>query len=115
MEQKLLAIIKNPALPPALGNNPAGGGAVVGMLIGNIIGAIVILAFLFALFFLLTGGLSWISSGGDKAQLEQARNKITHAIIGLIIIAAVWSIMNIIGPFLGISFPNLPFPTIPTT
>lgn len=112
---QLLAQIKNPALPkaPILGEpGNTGGGIAIGKLIGNIIGAIMILGFLFAMFYLLTGGLSWISSNGDKAQLEAARNKLTHAIIGLLIIASVWAIMNIVAPFLGLQFPNLQLPTI---
>jgi hypothetical protein len=115
MESRILAQIHNPALPNALGNNPSGGGNTLGMLISNIVGVIVIIAFLMAFMYLLTGGLSWLTSGGDKTRLESARNKITHAVIGLIIIAAVWAIMNIVGPFLGINFPNLPIPTIGNT
>jgi hypothetical protein len=112
MYPKLLAKITNPSIPASLGDNGGNGGLIVGTLVGNIVGAIMILAFLLALFYLITGGISWLTSGGDKAQLEQARNKLTHAIIGLIIIASVWAIMNIVGPFLGISFPNLTIPVI---
>jgi hypothetical protein len=112
MESELLAQIVNPALPSTLGNNPGKAGNTIGMLIGNIVGGIVIIAFLMTFMYLLMGGISWISSGGDKAQLESSRNKITHAIIGLVIVAAAWAIMNIVGPFLGINFPNLPIPTI---
>ena len=112
MESELLAQISNPVLPNSLGNNTGGGGNTIGLLIGNIVGVIVIIAFLMAFMYLLMGGISWITSGGDKAQLESSRNKITHAIIGLIIVAAVWAIMNIVGPFLGLNFPNLTIPTI---
>jgi hypothetical protein len=112
---RLLAVITNPALPGAPGladPGSGGGGNAVGRLIANIVGAIMILAFLMALFYLLAGGLSWISGGSDKAQLESARNKIIHAIIGLIIVASIWAIMNIVGPFLGLDFPNLRLPTM---
>jgi hypothetical protein len=105
--------IRNPVLPDIIGNpTVAKGGTAVGLLIGNITGGIMIIAFLLAFFYLLTGAISWITSGGDKGQLEAARNKITHAIIGVIIIASVWAIMNILAPFLGITFPDLPIPTI---
>jgi hypothetical protein len=114
MKQNLLAQIVNPALPSSIGNNsdPNAGGKGLGMLIGNIVGAIMIIAFLLAFFYLMTGGVQWLTSGGEKAQLENARNKIIHAIIGLIIIAAVWAVMNIVGPFLGLNFPNLNLPSI---
>ena len=116
MHSNLLAQIKNPVLPKSIGEAAAGtqgeGGKVIGMLVGNIVGGIMIIAFLMALLFIIMGGMSWVTAGGDKAQLESARNKITNAIIGLIIIASIWGIMNLLGPFLGIPFPNLPIPTI---
>jgi hypothetical protein len=119
MHTTLLAQIKNPVLPKSIGEAAAGtqgeGGKVIGMLVGNIVGGIMIIAFLMALLFIILAGVSWITAGGDKAQLESARNKITNAIIGLIIIAAVWGIMNLLGPFLGLTFPNLTIPTIPST
>jgi hypothetical protein len=112
----LLAQIRNPVLPPFLGGGPnpdyKTGGTVIGSLIGAIVGAFIIFSFIFALIFLLVGGISWITAGSDKAQLESARNKITHAIVGLIIVASVWAIMMLVGSFTGINFPTLPFPTI---
>jgi hypothetical protein len=114
MHSNLLAQITNPVLPKVIGNAGKDGGTAVGLLIGNIVGGIMIVAFLLAFFILLSGGISWITAGGDKAQLESARNKITNSIVGLIIVAAVWGIMAVVGPFLGISFPDLTIPTIPT-
>jgi hypothetical protein len=117
MTPKLLAQgIYNPVLPPSIGNVARnGGGTVVGTLIGNVMGAILIIGFLLAMLYLLMGGLSWVTSGGDKAQLEMARNKIINAIIGLIILASAWAVMMLLAPFLGLTFPELLFPTIPST
>lgn len=113
MESSLLAQgIRNPVLPVILGSSPTQGGTAVGALIGTIIGGIIIIAFLLAFLFLLIGGISWITAGGDKNQLESARNKIIHAIVGLIIVASVWAVMTLIAPFLGLTFPNMSFPTI---
>jgi hypothetical protein len=115
MHSRLLAQITNPVLPKVIGDaGKDNGGNAIGLLIGNIVGGIMIIGFLLAFFILLSGGISWITAGGDKAQLENARNKITNAIIGLIVVAAVWGIMAVVGPFLGISFPDLTIPTIPT-
>jgi hypothetical protein len=52
------------------------------------------------------GGLGWITSGGDKANLEKSRNQITNAIIGMIIIVAAWAIVYLIGGVLGIDIVN---------
>ncbi len=75
----------------------------VGQLISALVGTLLILAALLAFFFLILGGIQWITSGGDKAGMEAARNKITHAIVGLIIVGAAWAIMLLIQNFLGVS------------
>ena len=75
----------------------------VGQLISSLVGTLLILAALLAFFFLILGGIQWITSGGDKAGMEAARNKITHAIVGLIIVGAAWAIMLLVQNFLGVS------------
>ncbi|OGG09501.1 hypothetical protein A2154_02275 [Candidatus Gottesmanbacteria bacterium RBG_16_43_7] len=118
MISALLAQIRNPVLPDTIGGGSSPdyqvGATVVGQIIGAVIGMLLIFAFILTIFFILTGALSWITSSGDKAQLESARNKIIHALIGVIIIFAVWAILNIVGPFLGIDFPDIPLPTLPS-
>jgi len=75
----------------------------VGQLISAAVGTLLIIASLLAFFFLILGGIQWITSGGDKAGMEAARNKITHAIVGLIIVGAAWAIMLLVQNFLGVS------------
>lgn len=116
----LLAQLRNPVLPKELGGGASPdytrGGEVVGSLVGNIVGLIFIFTFFLAFLYLLTGAMAWVTSSGDKASLEAARNKITHAIVGLIIVAATWAIMSIVAQFVGFKdFPKLPIPTIEQT
>jgi hypothetical protein len=75
----------------------------LGMLISAVVGTLLIIAALLAFFYLILGGIQWITSGGDKAGMEAARNKITHAIVGLVIVGAAWAIMILVQNFLGIS------------
>jgi len=84
----------------------------LGQLISALVGSLLIIAALLAFFFLILGGIQWITSGGDKAGMEAARNKITHAIVGLIIVGAAWAIMILIQNFLGITIigGNTSFP-----
>lgn len=63
--------------------------------------ALVIAAIIF-FFMLVIGGIKWIMSGGDKAQTEGARNQITAALVGLVIVFAAWAIAQLIGTFFGI-------------
>jgi hypothetical protein len=54
----------------------------------------------FAMF--VMGGLSWITSSGDKANMEKARNQITNGIIGLVIIVASWAVIAMISGIFGL-------------
>jgi hypothetical protein len=85
----------------------------IGTLISALVGLLLILSALLAFFFLILGGIQWITSGGDKAGMEAARNKITHAIVGLIIVGAAWAVMILIQNFLGITIIGSSF-TLPS-
>ena len=84
--------------------------------IGGIIGAavtfILIIAVLIALFFLIFGGIRWITSGGDKAKVESARGTIIAAIIGLVISFLAFFILSLALSFFGLSLSNLTLPRI---
>jgi len=56
---------------------------------------------------LITGAIQWISSGGDKQALESARNKISNALVGIVILFAVFAIINLIETFFGINIMTL--------
>ena len=75
----------------------------LGQLISALVGTLLIISALLAFFFLILGGIQWITSGGDKAGMEAARNKITHAIVGLIIVGSAWAIMILVQNFLGVT------------
>ena len=85
----------------------------LGELISAATGALLIIAALLAFFYLILGGIQWITSGGDKTGMEAARNKITHAVVGLIIVGAAWAIMILVQNFLGVDIvgKELKFPT----
>lgn len=73
--------------------------------------ALVIAALVF-FFMLLWGGIQWILAGGDKQKTEEARGRITGALIGLVIVFAAWAILSLASTFLGTSLTNLTIPTI---
>jgi hypothetical protein len=74
----------------------------IGKLISNGISLIMIIAAIATFFYLVWGGLEWITSGGEKAGTEAARSKITNAFIGLFVVFAAWAIMKFIEQFFGI-------------
>jgi len=83
----------------------------LGNLIGAGVGLIIVIALIITFFYLIIGGIKWITSGGDKGQVEEARNQITNALIGLAIVVGAWAIMKMIGFFFGIDVFKLTIPT----
>jgi hypothetical protein len=77
---------------------------------GLIRGSLVVAAVVF-FFILVIGGIRWIASGGDKAATEGARNQITAALIGLVIVFAAWAIVQLIQVFFGVNIFSLSLPT----
>lgn len=113
MTNRLLAQITNPVLPGKLGQGGLeSGSSAIGDVLGAIIGALMMFSFIAAFLYLLLGGFDWITSGGDKTKLASARDKITNALVGLVIVATVWAITVLVGQFVGIDFPNVPIPTV---
>jgi hypothetical protein len=77
-----------------------------GTLLNAVLSFVMVIAALLVFFYLIWGGIEWITSGGDKGQTEKARNKITAAVIGLIILAASYAILTLVLRFLGFSGLN---------
>ncbi len=55
-------------------------------------------------FMVMAGAIQWILSGGDKEAVEKARKRITHAIIGITLLALTFVILRVLGQALGFSF-----------
>ena len=78
-------------LGPSLSGIAYGPGT-LGTLISNTVGLGITIGSVFALLWLLWGGISWITSSGDKTQLEAARDRIVQALIGFAVVMSVWAI-----------------------
>jgi hypothetical protein len=85
------------------GITPPGLSEVLGFLIRGFF----IIAGFAAILYLLLGAFSWITSGGNKENVEKARDKIQAAVLGLILIFIVLSLVilveNIFDIGLGVS------------
>src|SRR3972149_7473520 len=92
--------------------NPGKGFATdFGKLINGVLSFVMVIAALLVFLYLIWGGIEWITSGGDKGKTESARNKITSAVIGLIVVAASYAILTLALNFLGFSNLNDVFQT----
>lgn len=90
-------------------------GITIESIISAIIVLILIIAALIFLFMLILGGIKYITSGGDKGATEGARNQITAALIGLVIVFAAWAIINLVNLFFGINILSLEVPSASET
>jgi hypothetical protein len=78
---------------------------------GNIVTIITAIAGLAVFIMLLSGGLKYLTSGGDQKAMEQAKGTLTYAILGLVAIIAAYLILNFLSLFTGI--PSLLKFTVP--
>jgi hypothetical protein len=78
----------------------------IGPFIQQVITLLFIVAVVAATFFLIYGGIKWITSGGDKAGIETARNIIIAAAVGLILTFLTYFIINIIMYIFGLPTVN---------
>lgn len=74
--------------------------------LGDVINALVpyifALAGIILLFLIIGGGFELLTSGGDPKKVESAKGKITHAIIGFIIIFIAYWLVQILETIFGI-------------
>jgi hypothetical protein len=73
----------------------------IGTLLSSLLNLVMIIAAILVFLYLVWGGIEWITSGGDKSKTEGARNKITAAVVGLIVLAASYAVLQLALNFLG--------------
>ena len=73
--------------------------------------AVILVAGLATFMFLIWGGIQWITSGGDKGKLEEAKGAITNGLIGLAVLAASYVIIKFLQAALGLDLLNILWPT----
>ena len=84
-----------------------------GGIVGTIIQVLLILGILIALFFLIYGGIKWMTSGGERAKIDSARSTIINALIGLVIALCAFAIINLVIYFvIGGSTSDLSIPRL---
>ena len=81
-----------------------------GPMVGKIVTVLLIIAAVVSLFFLIWGGIRWVTSSGDKTKVEAARNTIISALVGLIIAFLAYFIFSVVLNFFGLSPQTLSLP-----
>jgi Type IV secretion system pilin len=106
---KLLAQTEVPITGPINGIGPYGnsGNAFnqLTTILTVIIGLLTLIAGIWFIILLITGGIAWMSSGGDKGKLADARSRMMSGAIGLTIVVAALFLAEIFGGLIG--FPDI--------
>lgn len=92
------------------------GSGSIGTVISAFIQLFFVIAALIAVLFLIYGGVKYITSRGDKTEVEAARNHIVAAIVGLIMVFLAFFFVNfVLGFFIkDFSIQNINLPTLTT-
>lgn len=69
----------------------------------NVVNAIAAISGVVFLLMLVSGGFSFLFSGGDAKKIEKARGTITNSIFGLIIISLAYFILYVIEQITGVN------------
>lgn len=86
-----------------LGNNDKVGLLIcIPYLFENVVTAAFLFAGIIALIFIILSGIKFLTSGGDPKQLEGAKNTLTYAILGFILILLSFAILNFISGITGV-------------
>ena len=91
------------------GSDP-GGGVIVAQLIVIIWRSLMTVGGLLVLIWIIYGGITWLTAGGSKEKIENARNRIINAIIGMAILFAAAAFVNFIGPAIGFDLLKFELP-----
>lgn len=97
------AITPPPALQKFIGKDATGAEG-LSRLLSNLVSLIYLLAAVVLVLMLLWGAFDWMTSEGDKEKIEKARNKIINAIIGILLFAVAFAVIQLIGTFTGFTF-----------
>jgi hypothetical protein len=79
-----------------------------------IVNLLFMIAAFLAVAYLMYGGIKWITSRGDKMAVESARKHIMAAVIGLVVVAAAFFVLQVIFSILGVDNPLKDGFTLPT-
>jgi len=102
--EKIFGQIKPPdALKDFVGKDPSGAGG-ISKFLSNLIVLIYSIATIVLIFMLLWGAFDWMTSEGDKEKLSKAQQKIINAIIGIILFAIAFAVIQVLGRFTGFTF-----------
>lgn len=76
----------------------------------NVINAALVLSGVVAVFLIIYSGYQYVTSSGDKEKVDNARKRLTYAIIGLVIVMMSFVMVNLLSQFTGVDLSQLTSP-----
>jgi cytochrome bd-type quinol oxidase subunit 2 len=83
----------------------------VASLVGGLINLALVVAALVFFFILVLGGIKWITSQGEEGKVKEAREQVTQALIGLVIVFVAFAVAKLIESVFGVNIQELKIPT----
>lgn len=86
-----------------LGSSGDAKAGLVGLIntISSVVGFMTVVAGIWFLFQLLFAGYTFMSAGGDSKKIQESRDRIVHAFMGIVIVVGAWSLLAVVGQFFG--------------
>lgn len=97
MKELVLSIGGTPIPLPSGARNYA-----LSNIISTAVSLFIFLAIILSLFYIISGGVDIITANGEKEKVNKARQKLTFAAIGLVVVFLSFLIVSIIGQFFDI-------------
>lgn len=81
-------------------------GANLERIISNVLGFFTIIGGIIFVIYFIIAALEWTTAGSDPGKAANARLRMLHGIIGLIVLVATYGIVGLIGTIVGIDILN---------
>ena len=106
--------IQNRAIPENLSNyEGARSGATFAFYLVYLWRTLIFIGGLMVIVYFIMGAFEWITANGEASKITSARNKMTGAIAGFIVLSALFVMLEMIGNLFGLNLlnPSIPTPT----
>jgi hypothetical protein len=111
MKNTLAQLLKLPGgntISGPISETKFGGTLTIGSILSKAIPLIFVIGGIALLAMIIMAGFTFLTSAGDSKKMEQGKNQLTYAIVGIVIIFAAFWIVQIVGYMFGLdSMTNL--------
>jgi len=104
--------VANPLLPTGLQQPPEGVPNTLSDILSTAITLALIGASVVFLFIIITGGISYMTAGGDKEKKVAASTRLTNGVIGLAIVLCLFAIAQLLSSLFGINLLEFTIPKL---